>query len=65
MTNFEKYQQEVLGIIIDGQRFAVNVNNGKPCGCDEISCMDCEFHKGYRCESSCRKTWLETECEEY
>lgn len=50
MTNFEKYKDEILGII-ESNGASPAVVCGKPMACDEVvSCGDCSFRNN---EASC------------
>lgn len=46
MTNFEKYENEVLRILEVGECEVPGVRNGIPVICDNIECSDCDLH-GY------------------
>lgn len=58
MTNYEKYQKEIIEIVKSGRTIAIK--DGMPVECSSLSCPNCDFYK----ETHCRKKageWLESE----
>lgn len=58
MKNKEKYKDELLKILCQGDGFAVNKETNEPCHCHSLACPDCKF--GYsliNCKHE-REKWL-------
>lgn len=58
MTNYEKYQKDIIEIIKSG--ITIAIKDGMPVECSSVSCLNCDFYK----ETHCRKKvgeWLESE----
>ena len=64
MLNKEKFKDEIMEIVCNGEHFALK--NGEVMGCCDTRCQDCDFgndlHHG--CTLS-RKNWANSEYEEY
>ena len=58
MTNFEKYKDEILEVIKQGDNPALK--NGVITPCNTTNCMECEFYTGYGCIKKFIK-WLYVE----
>ena len=66
MTKREKYVNEILDIIGNGEVLAVEKNTHKPVACDDLQgCEDCLFYdrEHEKCEN--RKWWLNSEYVDY
>lgn len=57
MLNKEKFENEILDIVCNGNYIAVV--NGKPTGCNETTCENCIFNE--RCDSTNLKEWMNNE----
>lgn len=57
MLNREKYAKEILDIVCEGDNFGLQ--NGKPVGCRNISCRECEFYSE-NCRANTR-AWVNRE----
>lgn len=66
MKNREKYAQEIIDIALSRDRIAIK--NGRPIGCSDIFCRDCELLLGCRystldAEIKSLRAWAEAEAE--
>ncbi len=57
MLNREKYAKEILDIVCEGDNFGLQ--NGKPVGCRNINCRECEFYSE-NCRANTR-AWVNRE----
>ena len=57
MLNKEKFENEILDIVCNGNYIAVV--NGKPTECNETTCENCIFNE--RCNSTNLKEWMNNE----
>lgn len=65
MLNKEKYINEVLDILFEGEPVAIV--NGKPCICGEVECRNCALYERDGEDGSCErqlKMWLNEEYKE-
>lgn len=62
MTNYEKYEQEIKEIILEGGGIACVC--GTPVMCQDIICGECDFNSSCRACFKERKTWLNAENKE-
>lgn len=62
MKNKEKYAKELVDIVIEEWRFALNKDE-KIVSCTNIMCSDCLFNVERGCTSE-RMAWANAECEE-
>ena len=59
MTNREKYAEEILDLVLNGENIAVK--DGKPVFCADIKCMECAFST----KGSCKHALSEWAKQEY
>lgn len=64
MQNIEKYSKQLADIAMESDRVAVNRYTGNPCGCSEISCVECAFNNEHTFCSTQRKEWAQKEYQE-
>lgn len=62
MKNKEKYASEIIEIACSGNVVAVSKVTGKPIGCENNSCEDCDRYNDFLCFRKERlKEWAESE----
>lgn len=62
MKNKEKYAKEIIEIACNGNVVAVSKVTGKPIGCENNSCEDCDRYNDFLCFRKERlKEWAESE----
>lgn len=61
MTNKEKYNDELMKILIHGGKLGVQKETGKPFICGAMICGSCKFFGGSKICSEERKKWLNEE----
>ena len=62
MKNKEKYAKEIIEIACSGNVVAVSKVHGKPIGCENNSCEDCDRYNDFLCFRKERlKEWAESE----
>ena len=62
MKNKEKYAKEIIEIACSGNVVAVSKVTGKPIGCENNSCEDCDRYNDFLCFRKERlKEWAESE----
>ena len=61
MTNKEKYNDELMKILIHGGELGVQKETGKPFICGAMICGSCKFFGGSKICSEERKKWLNEE----
>lgn len=63
MLNKEKYDEELMNLIIDNLSFAVDQTTGKIVNCNNVICKKCVFHAKHLNETctDCRRKWLNSE----
>lgn len=61
MTNKEKYNDELMKILIHGGILGVHKETGKPAICGAMVCCSCKFFGGCKICSEERKKWLNEE----
>lgn len=62
MTNQEKYNDELMKILIHGGKFGVHKETGKPIICGtHLDCCDCQFCVCNRFCPEQREEWLNEE----
>lgn len=62
MKNKEKYAKEIIEIACNGDVLAVSKVTGKPIGCKNISCKDCNNYNDFLiCEEKRLREWSESE----
>lgn len=59
MTNFEKFEKELIEIDNSNSIVAISKKTGKPCNCAKLSCMDCLFNP--ECNETDRMKWAMSE----
>lgn len=60
MTNREKFKEEILDIVVNGENLAVDKRTLEPCACSRIECRNCIVK-----EANCRKMIKEWANSEY
>ena len=66
MKRIELYQKEILTVVADGEKVAVNKETGEITGCNIIACKDCLFGDFFGNGNTCeilRKKWLTEDIE--